>query len=80
MNFGEPDPESTHCFDQIVELAEGLDFVIVIHQEIAAPGAFLEKHDPFPQLRRILDHMGGRDKSLCMALPDLLSFHSRLQK
>ncbi|WP_141249773.1 amidohydrolase family protein [Pseudomonas sp. ACN5] len=64
MNFGELDPESAHCFDQIVEFAKGLDFVIVIHQEIAAPGAFLEKHDPFPQLRWILDHMGGSDKSL----------------
>src|SRR5689334_22031150 len=80
MDFGELDPEPAYRLDQIVEAAEGLDFIVVIHQEKTAPGAFLEKYDPLPRIRRVLNHMGGRDMTLCVALPHLLSFHARLQK
>jgi hypothetical protein len=75
MNFGELDPESTNDFDQIVETVEGFDFVVIVDQKVAAPGALLEKHDPLTRIRRVLDDMGGRDQALYVALPYLLSLH-----
>jgi len=75
VDFGELDPEAAHHFDQIVEPAERFDLIVVIHQEITAPGAFLEKHDPLARIRRVLDNMGGRDQALCVAFPYLLSLH-----
>jgi hypothetical protein len=75
VDFGELDPEATDDLDQIIEPIEGLDFVIVIHQKVAATCTLLEKHDPFTGIRRVLDDMGGRDKALCVALPHVLSLH-----
>jgi hypothetical protein len=76
MNFGELDPEAAYGLDQIVETTERLDFIVIVHQKITASGAFLEKNDPFARIRRILNHMGGRDVALCMTLPNLLSLHA----
>jgi hypothetical protein len=75
MNFGEFDPESAYDFDQIVETVERLDFVVFVDQKVTASGALLEKHDPLPRIRRVLDDMGGRDQALYVALPYLLSLH-----
>jgi hypothetical protein len=75
MYFGELDSESAHHLDQIVESIERLDFVVFVDQEVTAAGAFLEKHNPFSRIRRVLDDMGGRDQALYVALPYLLSLH-----
>jgi hypothetical protein len=80
VDLGELDPEPAHDLDQVVEPGEGFDFVVIVHQKIAATGALLEKHDPLARVRRILNHMRGRDKALCMPFPYLLSLHARLQK
>jgi hypothetical protein len=75
VNLGELDPQAPQGLDQVIEPAEGFDFVLVIHEKETASGAFLEEDDPFPGARGVLYHMGGADKSFCMALADLLAFH-----
>lgn len=70
MDFCVLDSQVAEFMDQVIQMYEGLDFLIVIDQEKASPCVFLEEHDPLLGVGRIRDHMGVKGNTFGM-----LGFH-----
>jgi hypothetical protein len=75
VDFGGLDPQVAQFFNQVIQMPEGFDFLLRIHQEKTPAGIFFEKHYPFAGFGWIGYHMSVKGYAFGMLVFHVITVH-----